>query len=833
MADDTLLDAAGRIADGEQIDWASITSSLPSDDQREVADELAVLAQIAAGHRQLHQLLPVASDTPSHLMPDRARWGHLDLLNIVGRGSYGTVYRAWDTRLERLVALKLFHGVSDPDVVMQEGRMLARVRHENVVTVYGADVVDGVAGLWMELVHGETLEHLVKARGPMTAIEAATLSAEVAKALGAVHSAGLLHCDIKAQNVVQESGGRVVLMDLGAGQVVPEAQDSDQLSDVAGTPRYMAPELFQAGATATKSTDIYSFGVLLYYLVSGGFPVDGKSLGELKLAHYEWRANTLDRVRPGLPLAFLDLVSRAIDRDPAQRPSSAADVESALAAIAAPMAPPAPEPRSVGWWAAVAAVVGLLALVLVRPLFTPAAPPAPEVRSIAVLPIKNLTGDPSKAYIADGLTQELITNLAGFRSLRVPSFEAVASLGDNDEPPDQLSKKLGSHLLLAGAMVQSGSQLRLTLRMTDSQGKIIWSDAVAGDHTTILSAPGDITRALAGALNLAPPVARLARKQPFDARAQTAYFRGLFMSRQGLKEARESVQLFREAIEIEPEFAAAWAEMALAESIVVPSPVTSERAAQQARIRAAADRAIALDPLLATGHAALANEQFYFEWDFPAAERMFRQALNLDPNHAFAGQRLAMLLAAVGRVDEAITLARESQALEPLYAVRTQALAILYYYRRDFDNAVAQMRHALELSPGFPAAHYGLGRIYSAMGRQDAAAEQIELALKSGRISAYLVELARIYAVSGDAARVGRLLTELSDRERQGDPISADRLGYLAASQGRVDDAFGILEAARDRRSPNLLWLAVDPRVDSLRSDARFPTLLRSIGLIP
>ena len=151
-------------------------------------------------------------------MPDRARWGHLDLLNIVGRGSYGTVYRAWDTRLERLVALKLFHGVSDPDVVMQEGRMLARVRHEHVVTVYGADMIDGVAGLWMELVHGETLEQLVKARGPMNAVEAATLGADVAAALGAVHAAGLLHCDIKAQNVVQEAGGRVVLMDLGAGR---------------------------------------------------------------------------------------------------------------------------------------------------------------------------------------------------------------------------------------------------------------------------------------------------------------------------------------------------------------------------------------------------------------------------------------------------------------------------------------------------------------------------------------------------------------------------------------------------------------------------------------
>jgi serine/threonine-protein kinase len=256
VADDSLLGAAGRVADGELVDWLSITATCQSDEDRAIAEELAVVQQIAIGHRQLHQLLPATADTPPHLMPDRARWGHLDLLNVVGRGSYGMVYRAWDTRLERLVALKLFHGASDPDQVIQEGRMLARVRHENVVTVYGADVLDGVAGIWMELVHGQTLDSIVKASGPLPSHQAAAIGADIARALGAVHAAALLHCDVKAQNVVRETSGRVVLMDLGAGRLAPEARDGDQLSDVAGTPRYMAPELFGAGATATKASPI-------------------------------------------------------------------------------------------------------------------------------------------------------------------------------------------------------------------------------------------------------------------------------------------------------------------------------------------------------------------------------------------------------------------------------------------------------------------------------------------------------------------------------------------------------------------------------------------------
>jgi len=335
VADAPLLDAAARIADGDGVDWLSITSTLSDKDEIAVADELAIVQQIADGHRQLHQLLPVSADTPAHLMPDRARWGHLDLLNVVGRGSYGIVYRAWDTRLERLVALKLFHGAANPDSVIQEGRMLARVRHENVVTVYGADVIDGVAGIWMELVHGETLDRIVKKSGPLAAKEAAAVGADISLALGAVHAAGLLHCDVKAQNVVRETSGRVVLMDLGASRLVPELRDEDvQIADVAGTPRYMAPELFVTGSTATKETDIYSLGILIYYIATAQFPVDGRTLGELKRQHEAKQSLPLLVARPGLPKAMSDIVMRAIDRDPAMRPSTTADLQSTLMAVA-------------------------------------------------------------------------------------------------------------------------------------------------------------------------------------------------------------------------------------------------------------------------------------------------------------------------------------------------------------------------------------------------------------------------------------------------------------------------------------------------------------------
>lgn len=497
MAEEPLLGAAGRIADGEEVDWAS----LPSGTDRDIATELALVAQIAAGHRQLHQLLPVTPDTPAHLVPDRARWGHLDLLNIVGRGSYGVVYRAWDTRLERLVALKLYQGPARPEAVMEEGRMLARVRHENVVVVYGADVIDGVAGIWMELVHGRTLDTIVNGGGPMTAREAASIGVDIAKALAAVHAAGLLHCDVKAQNVVQEAGGRVVLMDFGAGRIAPEMRDEDEIVDVAGTPRYMAPELFHHGASATRATDIYSLGVLLYFLVTGKYPVAGITLSELRRNHEQKAFRSLRDLNPGLPPALIDAVSQATDRDPERRPESAV-VQGMLATVAAQ--PSAEEPkRAALWWFLVPALAVLIALA--GWIVGSRAPVSSEVNSLAVLPIRNLTGDPAQQHLADGLSEALIGQLARVDGINVASPTTVASLRSQFER--EIADKLGVRYLLAGSIVQADNRIRINVMLNDPRaGRTLWATEFDRTPETLIEARVEIVKWVAAQLGLrAPP----------------------------------------------------------------------------------------------------------------------------------------------------------------------------------------------------------------------------------------------------------------------------------------------------------------------------------------
>lgn len=826
MRGDSLVDAACRIADGQAVDWPSITATLGSDEERALADELALVARIAAGHRQLHQLLPPGHDEAGEeLALDRSRWGHLELLDVLGRGSYGTVYRAWDTRLERLVALKLFHGASDPEAVMQEGRMLARIRHENVVTVHGADVVDGIAGIWMEFVHGQTLDQIVKERGPMGPMEAAAIGVDVARALAAIHGAQLLHCDVKAQNVVREASGRVVLMDMGAGRVMPAARDDDQLSDVAGTPRYMAPELFVTGATTTAATDVYSVGVLLYYLVSARFPVDGRSFGELKKAHTLGRIAPLEQLRSDLPAEYLNLVSKALDRDPAQRPASPDQVRSVLAPIAAPAAA---QPMRRWGWVTAAIAVGLLVLAIWRP--GPLAP-QPVVTSIAVMPIKNLTGDPSKAYVADGLTDVLISNLARIRSLRVPSFAAVASLRDSSDTPEVLARKLGVHLLLSGSITVAGSLLRLSVQITDSKGTRVWSDEISRETAGITAAQVDIARKVAAhlALSLSPEETRALAQVFVTPPAQEAYLRGMAALVAAPANVAEAAAHFREATTIAPDFAPPWAERALAETFLLEETGTpADRAERADAIRRMATRAIALDPALGRGYAALGTVEFYYDWDFTAAEQTLRRGMEVAPSDGLVRQRLAMLLAALGKLDDAIALGREGQIVEPLVPFRSTSLAALYYYARNYQRAEEEYRRALDLSPKFAVAHFGLGRLYAEQRRPDDALSEIEQAVALVRLPEWLVEYARVLIVAGRPADAQTLIAELLAGDRKPSP---DQWAYIAAAQGQVDRAFEILDEAVRQRSTSVLWIAVDPRVDALRADSRFDRLLRRIGL--
>lgn len=356
-ADDRAFAIAARIADGSAIDWPDAAAT-PADDDPAMLEELRAIAALATLHRA-----PSDWDNGG-AAPAVTTWGPLTLLGPIGEGRFGHVHRAWDSRLHRQVALKLLHAPASaasasPTCAIDEARLLARVRHPNVLTVYGAESLDGQTGIWTEYIEGQTLEARLADQGPMPPDVVCAIGIDLCRALGAVHAAGLLHRDIKAQNVMRETGGRIVLMDFGTGHDLDAVPA--RLGDLSGTPLYLAPEIF-AGGSATVASDIYALGVLLFRLLTARFPVEGTTLDDVRQGHERGRIVRLreacEAAITPVPNSMIDALDRALDADPARRHDSAAVFEAALSDAVA--GTPAGAPRQWSRRALLAAGAGVV-----------------------------------------------------------------------------------------------------------------------------------------------------------------------------------------------------------------------------------------------------------------------------------------------------------------------------------------------------------------------------------------------------------------------------------------------------------------------------------------
>jgi hypothetical protein len=328
LADDYLDRAAGQIADGEPVDWPAIEEKASTQDERERTASLRIVDAVARVHRAL---------PPDTAQDAQQKWGRYRLTQVVGAGSYGSVYRAFDPELERELAIKILHRqVADSKLrerLLQEGRALAKVRHVHVVSVFGVESYGDRVGLCMEFVHGDTLEDVLQTHGTMNAGEATLVGQDVCRALAAVHAAGYVHRDVKARNIMRDRTGRIVLMDFGAGREIDLGGGGRKgPANVAGTPPYMSPEAL-AGDPATASSDVYAVGVLLYHLVTGRYPVEGATIEEVRAAHESGRKTPISERRADLPLVFMQVVERAIAANPRERFASAGALLNALTAV--------------------------------------------------------------------------------------------------------------------------------------------------------------------------------------------------------------------------------------------------------------------------------------------------------------------------------------------------------------------------------------------------------------------------------------------------------------------------------------------------------------------
>jgi TolB-like protein/Flp pilus assembly protein TadD len=845
--DAALLAAIESVADGRPVDWATLEAAAEDPHTRDLLRELRLVESLADVHRTLREeelpapdfagagrvlLFPAAPREPA-LTPGR-HWGHLEIRERIGGGAFGDVYRARDTQLQRDVALKILHRhvASTPALegrLLDEARALARVRHGHVVIVHGADRRDDRVGLWMELVEGQTLERWLATQGPCSGREAALIGQQVAGAVAAVHAAGLVHRDIKAQNVVRERGGRLVLMDFGAGR----AQGESDAARLAGTPLCLAPEVL-AGGPATVASDVYSLGILLYHLVTGGYPVTGASLDDLRAAHQAGEARRLRDVRPGLPEAFVRVVDRALDPDPSRRYPTAGALQDALVRVHDEEGVRTRRERlwrNVGWLVAATAVVALGLLAVFAGRF---GRPAGDVQSIAILPLRDVSG--GQEYFANGMTEALTTELAGLKGLRVISHTSAMQFKGGGKSLPEVAALLGVDGVIEGAVQRSDDRVRVTLRLIHAGTETtVWARAFERNVRDVLLLQSDVARAVAAQVRVA--VASDDRPGPsrsIDPEAHDAYLRARFEFNSDSLDAMErAVASYQRAIELSPEFAPAWAGLSQCYLRLVGVHRTIPRAEGLELTRRAALRAIEIDGGVAEAYVTLGQLAFMFDWDDTAAEEAFRKALELNPGSTLALVQHANLFAARGDVDSALREIAEARAADPLSLDVQGWEGIFLYYARRYPEARAIFERITTLQPRQLSGHIGLARVLVAERRFDAALAAV------ARAEAIVGETPVNISVAGQACAG---LDRVSDAEAavrrlasrpQADPVmgTEDHIAYIYAALGRRDEALANLERAVDLRLNSIRWLAVDPRVDPLRGEPRFRALLVKLGV--
>jgi eukaryotic-like serine/threonine-protein kinase len=852
-ADDrALVDLAASVADGTPVDWQAAEARAGA--ERRLVRHLRLVDSIAALHRSIPAAAP-AGETPTVTEPEGRRWGRLILVERIGEGTSCEVFKAWDTELHRHVALKLLHDSHGEDGhtrMLDEARRVARLRHEHVVQVYGAEQHDGRVGLWMELVRGTSLERLVQERGAFGDREAALIGLDVCSALAAVHGAGLLHRDVKAQNVMREEGGRLVLMDFGTGE---ELAGSNRM---VGTPLYLAPEIFR-GQRASVQSDVYSVGVLLFYLVSGKFPVMAGSIEQLARAHATGRGQSLRDLRPDVSQRFLSVLERAIDTDPLRRHRTVGELESALREAIVPQpfeqpretiaqpersAQPRRIPRRLSLALGAAALLVLMAgLILWNSDAGPSSIVAPSDVRLAVLPFRNESASAAVPYLADELTDELISTLGQIRSIRVTSLSSVLQFKEGTTPVADIARRLNvDHVVDATLLVTTDrdgkpTDVRIKARLLAAgSGSEVWAKDFQRSLGDTHALQSEVARTIAAAVEavLTPEERRrLEQPRPSTPQANDAYFQGLHYLSRSSAEGQRAVDAFRRAIQLDPDHAGARAGLARALMSIGFYGLSSQPEAR-ALATAEVNRALALDPDSSEAHAVQADLFFYYDWDWKGADRAYRRAIGLNPSFARARSQYARYLAAAQRREEAVAEATRAADLEPTSASAASTKAIVLYYARDFEGAQRAIDHALQLESASASAHLVLARIQAARHQYQDALESNRRALAlagAGAANSWRAHELWLHAVMGEADVARRGLTRLpSQVDAANGRLGPAHFAYVHAALGDRAMALTLLERAASERDPDILWLAVDPRVDQLRSEPRFEQLLERLG---
>ncbi|MCW9079689.1 MAG: protein kinase [Gammaproteobacteria bacterium] len=781
--------------------------------------------------------------------------GHYRIVEKIGEGGMGVVYRAHDERLDRDVAIKVL-----PEEVAQssdrlarferEAKAVAKLDHPNILAIHDFGSDEGVTYAVTELLSGQNLRQAIPASG-MPWQKVVEIGAAIADGLAAAHGRGIVHRDLKPENVFITSDGRVKVLDFGLARVKePVEEDAETATltpagtvpgSVLGTMGYMSPEQLRGEQTDARS-DIFALGCVLYEMLSGKAAFVRKSAAETSAAILGEEPERVSSTGIVLPTEVERSIHRCLEKSPDARFQSASDLAYNIKSISTDQmvsVPPAQrKPRTTRLVIAAAFVLVLVALaVLLGPVLLDRSGSDEEtqsIHSIAILPLQNLTGDPEQAYFVDGLHEELIATFAQISAFdKVIARTSVMGFKDSDTPIREIGRQLGVEAVLEGSVRRSGDTVRTTVQLIEaSTENHLWTNSFESDLTDILVLQSDVARAVANEVELAltpEDEARLASALQVNPEAYEAYLKGIsHLYKLTPPELDAALHYFEQALETDPDYALAYTGISFVWAarqqmgLVIPSEATP-------KAKDAAQRALELDDSLPEVHYMWAAIKTWIDWDWEGGEQAFKRALELNPNFAEALVYYSHLLCYMGRLDEALAAAERAMQLDPLNSVIMTISGVTLAYLGRYDDAIERYQDALRTSPNDPVGHNGLWETYYKKGMYEESLKSAK-AFFTGLGFAEIAEvMAQGYEEDGYSGAMESAAETMAAFSKQ-TYFSPVFIAMIYALAGDQEKTIEWLEMGYEMKDPNMPYIGT-LSFDLLDDDPRYQDLLRRMNL--